>query len=99
MSDAIDRQECIDTMLNACPLLQKAYVLETVNSIPSAERRGKWIIEDNPRNDWYRITCSECGEDVTSKIPCIGFLPNAKPLWDYCPGCGAKMEGAERKNA
>lgn len=56
------------------------------------QKKGKWIIRDNPGTGWYRVTCSECGEDVTSTIPMIGFFPNAKPLWDYCPYCGAKME-------
>lgn len=55
------------------------------------ERTGRWIIRDNPGTGWYRITCSECGEDVTATAPCIGFFPNAKVTWDYCPNCGAKM--------
>lgn len=54
-------------------------------------KRGKWIIKYNPGTEWYRITCSECGEDVTSTAPCIGFFPNAKVTWDYCPNCGADM--------
>lgn len=58
-----------------------------------SERKGKWIIRDNPGTGWYRVTCSECGEDVTSTAPAIGFLPNAKVLWDYCPWCGADMRG------
>jgi len=57
---------------------------------------GHWIISYNPGTHWYRITCSECGEDVTSSAPCIGFLPNAKFLWNYCPYCGAKNEVEER---
>ncbi len=53
---------------------------------------GRWIIRDNPGTEWYRVTCSECGEDVTATAPCIGFFPNAKVIWDYCPFCGAKMD-------
>ena len=65
-----------------------------IEELPSAQpvRHGKWIIRDNPGTGWYRITCSECGEDVTSNAPCIGFFPNAKVTWDYCPECGAKMD-------
>lgn len=62
--------------------------IETVKTLID----GHWVISEIPTTDWYRITCSECGEDVTSTAPCIGFLPNAKVLWDYCPYCGAKME-------
>ena len=65
--------------------------MPTVDAVPV--RRGKWIIRDNPDTGWYRITCSECGENVTSEAPCIGFLPNAKVMWDYCPYCGARMDG------
>ena len=62
----------------------------TVDAVPV--RHGKWIIRDNPGTGWYRVTCSECGEDVTSTAPCIGFFPNAKVTWDYCPSCGARMD-------
>ena len=58
---------------------------------------GRWIIRDNPGTGWYRITCSECGEDVTATAPCIGCVPNAKVNWNYCPECGARMD-AERKD-
>ena len=58
-------------------------------------KKGTWIIKDNPGTGWYRVTCSECGEDVTSTAPCIGFYPNAKVTWDYCPNCGADMRGEQ----
>jgi len=66
--------------------------LEEQSTADVVERkRGKWIIKDNPGTGWYRVTCSECGEDVTSTIPVIGFFPNAKPIWNFCPDCGADM--------
>lgn len=61
----------------------------TIDAVPV--RHGKWIIQDNPGTGWYRITCSECGEDFTTTAPCIGFFPNAKVIWDYCPECGARL--------
>ena len=67
-----------------------------LKELPSAQpqrKTGRWIIKDNPGTGWYRVTCSECGEDVTSTAPCIGFYPNAKVTWDYCPNCGALMDG------
>ena len=68
-----------------------------MNQIPTADvqpvKHGRWIIRDNPGTGWYRVTCSECGEDVTSTAPCIGFFPNAKVTWNYCPDCGARMDG------
>lgn len=67
--------------------------LPTIDAVPV--KRGKWIIRDNPGTGWYRVTCSECGEDVTATAPCIGFFPNAKVNWNYCPECGADMRGNE----
>lgn len=65
-----------------------------IKALEEPERKkGEWIIKDNPGTGWYRVTCSECGEDVTSTAPCIGFYPNAKVTWDYCPDCGSYNGG------
>lgn len=69
---------------------KKLKSMPTIDAVPV--KRGKWIIRDNPGTGWYRITCSECGEDVTATAPCIGFFPNARVIWDYCPNCGARMD-------
>ena len=72
------------------------YETKKLSDVSSVQpKTGEWIIKDNPETGWYRITCSECGEDVTSTAPCIGFYPNAKVTWDYCPNCGADMRGDE----
>lgn len=44
------------------------------------ERTGKWI----EGGIWYQThyLCSECGKEVSN-------------LSNYCPDCGAKMEGEE----
>lgn len=102
--DTISRQMAID----ACHNLddgKDAYaygfvIEERLQKLPSAQperKKGRWIIRNNPGTGWYRVTCSECSEDVTSTIPMIGFFPNAKPLWDYCPWCGARMKGEENE--
>lgn len=79
-----------DGGLSAKALWRRINSQPTVDAVPV--RHGKWIIRDNPGTGWYRITCSECGEDVTSEAPCIGFFPNAKVMWDYCPYCGARTD-------
>ena len=99
---AIDAIEHITSSMSVCvntdechgmKRMQRQAVIELAN-LPSAQpKKGKWIVRDNPGTGWYRVTCSECGEDVTSTAPAIGFLPNAKVLWDYCPWCGADMRG------
>ena len=71
---------------------------EIVSRMPTIEERkkGKWIIKYNPETGWYSVTCPECGEDVTSVIPMIGFFPNAKALWSFCPNCGMDMRGGQK---
>lgn len=58
-------------------------------------KRGHWVVKYAPGTHWYQVTCSHCGEDVTSSIPLIGFFPNVRPMWDYCPECGAMMDNVE----
>lgn len=54
-----------------------------INSIPTAQKKGKWIDPD----DGYPPYCSECGEN------CIEYLESA-----FCPHCGAEMEESEENN-
>lgn len=71
-------------------------IVDHIEEMPSAQperKEGRWIIQDHPATGWFRVLCSECGEDVTSNAPIIGFFPNAKCIWDFCPWCGAKMGG------
>ena len=114
MSDLIDRQAAITaicedgtwlesqgcTEITMCERKQRdADILSELPTIDAEPvRHGRWIIKSNPENGWYQITCSECGEDETTVAPCIGFMPNVKVIWDYCPNCGAKMDGGD-KNA
>ena len=99
MNDLISRQAAIDALEQAKEQYFDRRVIigkmqDVVSNLPSAQperKKGTWIIKDNPGTGWYRVTCSECGEDVTSTAPCIGFYPNAKVTWNYCPNCGADM--------
>lgn len=54
-----------------------------VYKLPSAERHGRWIdVEHAPDNLFY-ATCSVCGDRQTIEVA------------NYCPMCGASMEGSE----
>lgn len=55
----------------------KKVISKTINSLPSAEKHGKWIVVENDI-DYYLFMCSECHETVTKKT-------------NYCPRCGARM--------
>lgn len=92
--DAQDTFNVLSDYYHHSTHVQHLALQEALNKVPSAQpKRGKWIIRDNPGTGWYRVTCSECGEDVTANAPCIGFFPNAKVIWNYCPECGADMRG------
>ncbi|MBQ3407215.1 MAG: hypothetical protein IJH11_08235 [Lachnospiraceae bacterium] len=56
----------------------------------TAVRHGKWKKEDdgNGWNDWWNCTCSECGRKF------INFDPT-----NYCPECGARMDGSDIEEA
>lgn len=68
-------------------------VCNAIMEMPNEKRKvvgvGKWIEKDGWDGDVY-YDCSVCGESWTT----IEGTP-----WDngmnYCPNCGAKMEGAE----
>ena len=57
-------------------------------SIHSEHKTGRWIPDNT---DYYRtkFICSACGE--SEEVPTTGF--GYGTMWDYCPMCGAKMEG------
>lgn len=55
----------------------------TVNAEPI--RQGHWIYKD------YCVwICSECRENPTRGL---GFVQAEEHLYEYCPHCGAKMDG------
>lgn len=97
MSDYIDREKFIKLLVNRDlreistktigECLDKAEVADVVEV-----RHGHWIREsvgsDNSSEGYFKISmakCSECGTCVMGK-------PN------YCPNCGAKMDGEEQEH-
>lgn len=58
--------------------------------LEEAEERktGKWLPDNNSVYK-MRFICSECRESQV--VPTTGFT-KYKPIWDFCPLCGAKME-------
>lgn len=57
----------------------------TEGATPSERKAGKWII--TTRNG---ILCGVCHSGFR-RMPTL----DGKPIFRYCPFCGAKMEGAE----
>ena len=89
MSDYIDRQAAIDAVGDVHPLdYNSRAIANRLKSLPSADvepvRHGRWIDETF---SFSRPRCSVCGE------LCIGLHAFSYVLTDYCPHCGARMDG------
>lgn len=101
MSDLISRQALRDAMYHeafetdtemqrwdsGCWIRYKLFE-NVIDSLPSAERKGKWILTDYPDEQTYQ--CSACNEIWTF----IEGTPIDNGAF-YCPNCGARMEGSE----
>lgn len=74
-----------------------AWVKSLLSKIPSADvvevRHGEWV-----RNVLFNgtHTCSVCGNDPIHYDGSTGYV---EVLSDYCPNCGAKMDGKDGADA
>ena len=73
-------------------------LMSVISIIPAAEvapvRHGRWISWDEADNfipSPHRHECSACHD--AAQVLTNGF----ELLSDYCPNCGARMEGAENE--
>ncbi len=60
-------------------------MIADVEELPSAERKGKWIEDDDPTVKGH---CSVCGWESHYYEDDVVGMP-------FCPNCGARMEGEE----
>ena len=64
----------------------KAYIIGTLEEVPSADRpQGEWIEIDDVS---ISCRCSVCGWEAHLYEDDVYGMP-------YCPNCGAKMKGAD----
>ena len=96
MADYIDRDAVyhaisVDGGLNA---YEKAYCIDVVRKITAADvapvRRGRWLGWGKSGTPTYENygTCSECGEDAEI------YTEHR----NYCPNCGARMDGGDKND-
>lgn len=74
-------------------LLSKEDTLHVLDTLPTIEaepvRHGRWEDRANPQWPAYDIRhCSVCGWNIPKTK-----LRNKDANWNYCPHCGAKMDG------
>ena len=97
MDDYISRQAAIDALEEPCKVpdtwadefaigerTQWEKDVKALNSLPSAERRGRWIDVEHAPNGLLYATCSVCGKRQTVEAV------------NYCGNCGTRMEGEEK---
>jgi hypothetical protein len=98
--DTISRQAAIDGINHICPvdteydctLLDRVDVRCVLSDLPTIQperKKGEWLPDNNNAYE-MRFVCSCCKESEV--VPTIGFT-KYKPLWDFCPNCGADMRG------
>lgn len=65
--------------------------IRELDDLPAADvqevRHGKWLLERELDGTPYCFHCSICDDD----FGCIGITT----AYDYCPNCGAKMDGED----
>lgn len=92
MDDLISRQRMKDMITNHWSDFSNAAnyrtALACVDAVPTINpgpKRGKWL-PDNNNYIYEQYVCSECKNSFKVDT-CMG-----KPMWNFCPYCGAKME-------
>ena len=87
---------CINKYSNAIRRDHFDEAIETIESIPIVDaepvRRGRWIYGQEVCREYIGLLpilvqyehweCSMCR-----------YRTDKKPLWNYCPNCGARMDG------
>lgn len=103
MTEYIDRQAAVSAFENGEADVIEDYgdvcdygfglknIKDTLNAIPPADvapvRRGEWIHNENYVLWADRYVCSECNRNALTD----GDYRHV--LSDYCPHCGARMDG------
>jgi hypothetical protein len=64
-------------------------IIKALLTIQPERKKGEWLPDNNNAYE-MRFVCSCCKESEV--VPTIGFT-KYKPLWDFCPNCGADMRG------
>lgn len=79
--DAVSRESVLEVVNN--PLnIKLDKIIEKLPPVTPKQRTGKWIPITNKNGTRIALRCDACGESPKHAIES-----------DFCPNCGAKMEG------
>lgn len=102
MAEYIEREAAIRIVNGQSSLtMTRSSLIDSISNLPAADVvpvvHGRWIPSESDFDDddtlfdveeWCDWQCSACREDICYDDPIpIELLPN------YCPNCGAKMDG------
>lgn len=95
MNDYIKKEDVL-TLIDTGRLISNSNYnkeIKLINELPSADvepvRHGHWkVVNDGYGGEAYICECSEC-EDT------VWVYRNTDRKWNYCPNCGARMDGEE----
>lgn len=104
MSDYVSREAAIEKMREAgctdccgssdglCGFCDFENAVRLVKSLPAADvepvRHGEWLRTEDDWDSLVTIQCSACGGEW-----CFELEEDVQLLeYNYCPGCGAKMD-------
>ena len=65
---------------------------KTTSADVTPVRHGRWLHTEEPLG-WKDVDCMECSACHDSWIIEEDYCFDDMPLWNYCPSCGAKMDG------
>lgn len=93
MAEYLERETAVMRLMqDGC----SAKNVQTIMVLPAADvapvRHGRWITWDEAGNDIpspHRHECSVCHDAAQVLVNGVELLS------DYCPNCGARMDGAE----
>ena len=87
-SDVLNLATCITKPTYDSPYYESVVYVEDIEAIPSVDvervRHGEWLPVDTKFHPFYKGRCSYCGKVNTKD--------------NYCPNCGAKMNGKRQQN-
>ena len=94
MDEYIKREEAIEAVKHAWAKgLEPSQYIEIISAADVAPvRHGRWIHTEEQLG-WKDVDCMECSACHDSWIIEEDYCFDDMPLWNYCPSCGAKMDG------
>jgi hypothetical protein len=91
MAEYINRDELIENLKKFAPECYNALINQLITKQPTADvvevKHGEWVHTDKARHWTFKDECSECTYHEYDRDD-LSYL-------NYCPHCGAKMDGGK----